>query len=380
MLLARTGYRVLLLDGATFPSDTISSHLVHQTGLARIKRWGLLDELMATGCPPMTRAQFDMPIGHIAGDLIPVDGVEFNCIPRRHILDTLLVRAAIAAGAELREGFKVAGLLTEGDRVVGVRGSARGGPDVQERAAVVVGADGRNSTVARLVGAEKYRDDGTRTVQYYSYWADTDHPEPTLYTRSDWGVAVGPTHDGLTIVSMGARPAFTAEFRDDTEAAFRARIESIPDLAERLAPGHRTEPFRGLVDIPNFRRRSHGPGWVLAGDAGYYKDPVTAQGISDAFRDADELAVAIDNGLSGREDLGAALAGYQQARDQATAAAYDWTLVSTEFVPDDPNTHAFLGQVAGDPELSAMFVNLNAATADFGTMLALAGKRAARVT
>ena len=377
MLLARRGYRVLLADRDSFPSDTISSHQVHQTGLARMKRWGLLDDLLATRCPPMTRGRFDMEVGIIDGDLILSDDVGFSCIPRRHILDTLLARAAAAAGAELREGFAVRGLVTEGERVVGITGAGRGGREISERGTIVVGADGRNSTVAKLVGAARYRDDGSRTVQYYSYWGGTDHPDPTLYTRSDWGVAVGPTHDGLTIVSMGATPGNLAEFRDDTEAAFQKRIESIPHLAEKMATGRREEPFRGLVDIPNFRRQSHGPGWALAGDAGYNKDPVTAQGISDAFRDADELSEAIDHGLSGREDLTAALAGYQRERDEATAAAYDWTLVSTAFVPDQENTHSLLRQVSADPELSRMFVNLNAAVADFGALLTLAGERAA---
>ncbi|MDX6484213.1 MAG: hypothetical protein QOE95_1984 [Gaiellaceae bacterium] len=376
MLLARRGYRVLLADRDSFPSDTISSHQVHQTGLARMKRWGLLDDLLATGCPPVTGGRFDMPVGIIAGDLVASDEVAITCIPRRHILDTLLARAAAAAGAELREGFRVTGLVTEGDAVVGIKGAARGGREVTERAAIVVGADGRNSTIARLVGAPRYRDDGTHTVQYYSYWGGADHPDPTLYTRADWGVAVGPTHDGLTIVSMGATPAFVSEFRHATDAAFQRRIESIPTLAERLAPGKRAEPFRGLVDIPNFRRQSHGPGWALAGDAGYYKDPITAQGISDAFRDADDLSEAIHRGLSGGEDMAAAVAGYQRTRDEATAAAYDWTLLSTMFVPDERNTHAFLRQVSLDPDLSRMFVNLNSATTDFGAMSTLARERA----
>jgi 2-polyprenyl-6-methoxyphenol hydroxylase-like FAD-dependent oxidoreductase len=99
MLLARRGYRVLLVDRATFPSDTISSHQVHQTGLARLKRWGLLDDLVATGCPLFTSGTFNMRAGVITGDLIPADDVVFTCVPRRHILDTILVRAAERAGA-----------------------------------------------------------------------------------------------------------------------------------------------------------------------------------------------------------------------------------------------------------------------------------------
>jgi 2-polyprenyl-6-methoxyphenol hydroxylase-like FAD-dependent oxidoreductase len=376
MLLARRGYRVLLVDRATFPSDTISSHQVHQTGLARLKRWGLLDELVATGCPLFATASFNMRVGVISGSLIPADDVAHICVPRRHILDTILVRAAGKAGAEVREGYGLTGLVFDGDRVVGVRGIGPGGHQVTERAGLVVGADGRNSTVAKLAGAPKYRDDGAKTIQYYSYWSGADHPDPVIYTREDWGVAVGPTHDGLLIMSMGTTRANLSQFRADLDAGYQERINTIPELADRVAGSRREEPFRGLVDVPNFYRQSHGPGWALAGDAGYYRDPVTAQGISDAFRDADSLAEAIDTGLAGRVDLDQALAGYQRDRDIVTEATYGWTLVSTRFAPAQETTRAFLGQVAADPELSRMFVNLNAGQSDLGALMALAAERA----
>jgi 2-polyprenyl-6-methoxyphenol hydroxylase-like FAD-dependent oxidoreductase len=379
MLLARKGYRVLLLDRANFPSDTISSHLVHQTGLARMKRWGLLDDLMATGCPPFTASRWEMEVGTIAGELIPADGVAFNTIPRRHVLDTLLASAAVAAGAQLREGFGLTRLLQDGERVVGVRGVANDGREVSERAALVVGADGRNSTVAKLAGAEKYRDDGSRTISYYTYVSGADHPDGVIYTRRDWGIAVGPTHDGLCILSMSLHKDRLPAFRADIDASFWDLIKTIPDLDDRLAGARREEPYKGLADIPNFYRQSHGPGWALAGDAGYYRDPVTAQGISDAFRDADELAATIDGGLGGSEDLEVALDRYQRERDAVTAPAYDWTLSSTAFAPDNARTRMFLRTVARDPELSRMFVNLNPGMTEFRTVIGLAFERTAAV-
>jgi flavin-dependent dehydrogenase len=376
MLLARRGYRVLLVDRARFPSDTISSHQVHQTGLARLQRWGLLDDLIATGCPLFTSGTFNMRAGIITGDLIPADDIGFTCVPRRHILDTILVRAAERAGAEVREGLGLTGLTFDSDRVVGVSGVGPSGHRVTERATLVVGADGRNSTVAKLVGAPKYRDDGALTIQYYSYWSGAHHPDPVIYTREDWGVAVGPTHDGLLLMAMGTTRANLSRFRADIDAGYQERIKTIPELADRVAGGRREEPFKGLAEVPNFYRQSYGPGWALAGDAGYYKDPVTAQGISDAFRDADSLAEAIDRGFSGRDDLTQALAGYQRDRDRVTEGAYRWTLASTRFAPDKATTQAFLGQVAADPELSEMFVNLNAAKSDLGALMALAAERA----
>lgn len=377
MLLARKGYRVLLVDRATFPSDTISSHLVHQTGLARMKRWGLLDDLMSTGCPAFKVGRWEMEAGTIIGELIPADGVDFNTVPRRHVLDTLLVRAAADAGVEVREGFGMTRLLFDGDRVVGVKGVAADGREVSERAALVIGADGRNSTVAKLAGAEKYRDDGSRTISYYTYVSGHDHPEGILYTRRDWGIAVGPTHDGLLILSMSLAKANLKSFKADIPGQFWDRIRTIPELADRLADSRVEEPYKGLADIPNFYRQSHGPGWALAGDAGYYKDPVTAQGISDAFRDADEVSEAIDRGLSGREDLEAALKARQQARDEFTKPSYDWTLSSTNFAPDTEISRNFLQAVAADQELSKMFVNLNPALTDFRAVLGLALERAA---
>lgn len=147
MLLARRGYRVLLVDRVRFPSDTISTHLMHPPGVDALDRWGLLDRLVATGCPPISRYTFD--VGPV---LTGSPGTAYG--PRRTVLDSLLVQAAAEAGAEVREGFTVEEVVVEGDRVTGIRG--RGGP--LERARVVVGADGRHSRVAAAVQAETYNE------------------------------------------------------------------------------------------------------------------------------------------------------------------------------------------------------------------------------
>src|SRR3954452_17637757 len=156
MLLARKGHRVLLLDKARFPSDTMSTHLVHPPGVAALARWGLLDRLEATGCPPVPTYSYDFGPLTIAGSPQPVDGVAHGYCPRRTVLDQLLVDAAVQAGAELREGFVVDDVLSSGGRVTGVRGHRRGGPQTIERARVVIGADGRHSLVAKTVGPEQY--------------------------------------------------------------------------------------------------------------------------------------------------------------------------------------------------------------------------------
>jgi flavin-dependent dehydrogenase len=169
MLLARQGYRVLLVDRATFPSDTMSTHIVHPPGIAALKRWGLLDRLASTGCPPITSYSFDFGPISVAGSLRPDDGVARAYCPRRTVLDYLLVEAAVAAGAELRERFTVDEVLIEDGRVTGVRGHTAGGATVRERARVVVGADGRHSLVAKAVQAPRYHERPTIAAGYYAY-------------------------------------------------------------------------------------------------------------------------------------------------------------------------------------------------------------------
>src|SRR5947208_4466834 len=141
MLLARSGYRVLLLDKATFPSDTMSTHVTHPPAVAALARWGILERLEATNCPPIARYSFDFGPVSVAGSPQTSDGAVHAYAPRRIVLDALLVETAVAAGAELREAFTVEEILFDGGAVTGIRGHAKGGETVTERARVVVGAD-----------------------------------------------------------------------------------------------------------------------------------------------------------------------------------------------------------------------------------------------
>ncbi len=377
MLLARKGYRVLLVDRDRFPSDTVSSHQLFQTGLARMQKWGLLQRLVITGCPPLEKMLFDMGGTLIEGTPIPVDGVSVLYVPRRTVLDALLVDAAVEAGADLEQRCSVIDVVFDGERAAGVRVRRGGGAESQVTASLVVGADGKNSIVARSVGAEKYRDEGTLTCSYYSYWSvDPTAVTNLILAREDWGIAYGPTHDGLMIANMSAHPSHLADFRADIEGTFFRLLETgAPDLAAALRDGRREERFRGLAEIPNFFRRSHGPGWALAGDAGYYRDPITAQGISDAFRDADLLAAAIDDGFGGTVDLDASLAAYAQRRDQESQAAFEWTLVSAKFISPHPRVTQLMRAIASDPGLSQQFANLNQGLANHGTVISGAIER-----
>src|SRR5579864_4752514 len=173
LLLARKGYKVLLLDRGTFPSDMpFSNHYVHQTGSARMKRWGLLEELAATGCPPITTNHWNYGAFTLTGSPTPAEGgVKEAFAPRRKVLDPILVKAAVAAGAELREGFSAQEVLFENDRVVGIRGRQKNGANVTEKARILVGADGMFSLVAKSVKAEECSSKPALEGSWYAYWS-----------------------------------------------------------------------------------------------------------------------------------------------------------------------------------------------------------------
>jgi 2-polyprenyl-6-methoxyphenol hydroxylase-like FAD-dependent oxidoreductase len=294
MLLARAGLRVLTVDRTRFPSDAVSSHQIQVPGAALLNRWGLLSELVASGTPAATRARFDIDGVRVAGDFPTVDGVGAVYSPRRILLDDVLVRAAREAGAETREGLTVEELLWSSGRVSGIRGRTRDGLPLTERGTLVIGADGKHSTVARQVGALRYRTHQTASFASYGYWAGLPlHGTARMYSRRGLVVAAFPTNDELSVVFL-ARPRddFDA-YRGDVEAGFLAAADQCGDLGERLRAGHRVERIRTTPDLPHALTVQHGLGWALAGDAGAVMNPVTAQGITHALRDADRLTAAV---------------------------------------------------------------------------------------
>jgi flavin-dependent dehydrogenase len=350
MLLARKGYRVLLLDRATFPSDTLSVHYIHQPGVACLARWGLLDSVIASGCPPVREQRLDVGPFALIGTPPPIDGIEAAYAPRRTILDQILVEAAAAAGAEVRERFSVQELLSDGERVTGVRGHDASGASVTEHARIVIGADGLHSLVARAVQASTYNATPALSCAYYSYWSGVPMTGAALYPRPERMIITAPTNDGQTIVISYWPRADFHKVRADIEGHFLAALDIVPDLAERIAIGTRTERFRGTADLPNHFRQPHGPGWALVGDAGYHKDPITAQGISDAFRDAELLAVAVDAGFSGRQPLEEALATYQRQRDARVGPIFETTIQFARLAPPPPEMKQLFGALIGNQQ------------------------------
>jgi flavin-dependent dehydrogenase len=358
MLLARKGHRVLLVDRATFPSDTLSTHYIHQPGVARLKRWGLLDRLIATGCPPSRQLLFDVGPFALSGAPLPSDGVAEGYAPRRTVLDALLVEAAAEASAEVRTGFSVDELVFEDGAVVGIR---RG--DSVERARVVIGADGRNSFVARTVEAPKYDSRPGLACAYYAYWGGVEDGDVELYPRDGRMVMGGArTNDGLQIVIVFWPKHEFHAVRADVEKSFQDALALAPALAERLATGERADRFYGVGDLPFYYRKPYGPGWALVGDAGYHKDPITAQGITDAFRDAELLADALDAGFTGARPLDEALAVYERIRNEETRPLYELTYEFASLAPPSAEQQELFGSLLGDQERTDRFLSTVAGT------------------
>ena len=350
MLLARKGLDVLLVDRAAFPSDTLSTHQIQVPGVARLRRWGLLDQVIASGAPPARAVSFDVGALVLRGHFPSFEGVDAVYSPRRTVLDALLLDAAREAGAEVRERFAVEELVADGDRVTGVRGRDHGGTAVTETARLVIGADGKHSMVAAAVGAPEYRVKPPLTTAWYTYWEGVDCPGGELYTRERRAIGAWPTNDGLVMTYVGWPIGEFKAFRADVERNFLATLDQAGDLGERVRAGARAERFRGSPDLPNFFRRPYGPGWALVGDAGLVMDPITGQGIGHAFRDAELLADAVAAGLGGSRPLEGALAGYQRERDRATGAIYDFTTELASFGPPRVESMALFEALARQPE------------------------------
>ena len=337
LLLARMGHDVAVLERAQFPRDTLSTHSISRSGVVQLARWGLLDQVMASGAPPIRQLTF-----HSAGESVTRHvkhraGVDHLVAPRRRVLDTVVADAARAAGADVRFGNTVTGMRHEGGRVVGVRARDASGNPIELDARFVVGADGLRSGVARAVGAsvDVARPSGGAT--HYAYYAGPTWQGIEFFVDDGTFAGVFPTNDGEACIWVCTLADQAETIRRRTASPAEAFDEMLataaPELVARLRGARRTSPVRGALRLPNQIRQAFGPGWALVGDAGYHRDPITGHGISDAYRDAELLAVALDRALRGEIDDTAALAGYQRQRNEALREIFDITCALGSFPP-----------------------------------------------
>jgi flavin-dependent dehydrogenase len=361
MQLARKGHNVLLVDRDHFPSDTLSTHMVHPPGIASLQKWALLDRLIGTGCPAIKKYKFDFGFFIISGTPSPIDGVAVAYGPRRTILDKLLLDGAAEAGVEIREDFIVEEILFEDDRVTGIRGHGRGGESIVERSRVVIGADGLRSIVAKAVRPQQYNEKPQLQASYYTYWSNLPAAGFEIYIRPNRGWGVVPTHDNLTLVVQGWPYAEFEQNKKDIEGTYVKSFDLAPEFAERLGQAKREAPFRGAA-VPNYFRKPFGPGWALVGDAGYNKDPVTAWGISDAFRDAELCATALDDWLRGTRLFDEAMADYQNTRDEDSKPTFDLTCNFATLEPPPPEMQKLLHATSSSQGAQDQFVSMMAGT------------------
>jgi flavin-dependent dehydrogenase len=336
MLLARRGLRVLLVDRAQRGSDTLSTHALLRGAVLQLDRWGLLDTVRDAGTPPVRNVSFHYGDDVVTVPIKPRDGVDALYAPRRTVLDAILADAAEAAGTDVLFGPRLLDVMrSRTGRVAGVVLQDRQARVVLARAGIVIGADGVHSTMARLVSAETYRTGQHAAATVYGYWSDVDVEPNQYHWHFGPGVAAGviPTNgDAACVFASVPAARFEEETRRDIAAGYlRAIRENSVRLAEAVDRARPVSMLRGYTGEAGRFRQSWGAGWALVGDAGYFKDPITAHGITDALRDAELLANAVTDGSDD------ALAGYQVTRDELSRqvfevsdeiAGFGWTLES----------------------------------------------------
>jgi flavin-dependent dehydrogenase len=321
LLLARAGARVLLVDKGVYGSDTLSTHALMRGAVLQLHRWGLLPAIVAAGTPPVHSTTFSYRDRDITVPIEPRFGVSALYAPRRALLDQTLVNAAAGCGAEVLYGVRVDDLIVDDrGRVRGITAVA-GGTRHRVEADIVIGADGLYSTIAQRVGAANVVEGTHATGNLYSYWEGL--PADGYYWRfvTEGSIGAIPTNDGATCVFASIPSArFRAEINGDAATAYRRLIRGVsPAFDARLGEARRVEPIHGFGGHPGYIKRGTGPGWALVGDAGYFKDPLTAHGITDALRDAEFLARAIVKGTT------AALADYETTRHDLSRRLFDVT-------------------------------------------------------
>ena len=355
MLAARAGLRVLVVDRGRYGADTLSTHALMRGGVLQLQRWGLLPGVVAAGTPPIHKATFHYRDTSLAVDISPSHGVEALYAPRRTLLDPLLVDAAAAAGAEVRFGVAVHDLRRDDDgRVVGIEARDRLGRRVVADARLVVGADGLRSVVAVRAGAPVLLKGEGASAFVYGYWAGVPTDGYEWVFRPGATAGLIPTNDDLVCVF-----ASTAAGRVGRggRAVFEPLLRAAsPTVAGRVLDGHLVGNLRSFVGHPGYLRQPWGPGWALVGDAGYWKDPLSAHGLTDALRDAELLARAVVAFVVDGHEA-EAMQDYQATRDRLSTRLF-------------AVTETIAGQHWADEEIDGLLRELSAAANDEVEVLA----------
>ena len=346
-LVGAAGYRVLLVDRAPFPSPTLSTHFFRGArGVGMLRRLGVLDTVLALGCPPLTREYRYLDGAPAPAIEPPQDPGDLGyCLSvRRAPLDHILAAHAGALPAvDFHPRTRVAALTWADGRVNGARLAAPAGERVV-RARCVVGADGRHSFVARAVAAPVATAEAGHRGMYYAYvrgmpgphGGDPDGPE--FARLGDEQAYLFPSDDGLACLVLSLNLPDYARLRRNPEEHFRARIMARPGWATRFAAATRQGRLLGCGPTPNYVRVPVGPGWALVGDAGMHQDPWSGIGIDKACVHAGLLAEELVRWFAGSVPEGQALASYHQRRDADGLASYRLTVARSRDLRPAPTT------------------------------------------
>ena len=357
MLLARRGHRVLLLERGLLPSERHQGHFIHKHGPKRLAEWGLLEKVVATNCPPIVTHLTDFGDFSLIARDVQIGNVAWGYGPRRRHLDQVLLEAAIEAGADFRQNFLVESLLWDDHKVMGIRGRDRCQvTSGAERAHITIGADGKNSTLARAVGTPSYQEVPTLTCWYFSYWRGVPTEGFELYIRDKRAIFSFSTNDNLFAIFVAWPIDEFRSVKANVETEFMKAVDLVPEFSERVRCGRREERFYGTANLPNFLRRPFGKGWALVGDASCHKDPFMALGICDALRDADFLTAAVHEGLAGQSPMDEALMRYERRRNEATMADYRENMAAARFVDMPAELLQLRAALRGNEEDTRRFI------------------------
>ena len=349
LLLARAGLSVVVVERARAGSDTVSTHAFMRAGVLQLSRWGLLDAVERAGTPPVRRTVFHYRgLTPVTVTIRPRGGVDALYAPRRTVLDGILLDAASEAGAEVVRG-SVTELVRDPDgRVAGVRLVDTGRRERTLRARLTIGADGISSVVARQVGAEVIQQGRHASAVLYRYYDGLPADGYEWFYAPGSGAGLIPTNAGQTCLFVGTTPQGMRELRrHGTEEAFASLLhENGRALTDRTRDARPAGRLHGWAGHPGYLRQAHGPGWALVGDAGYFKDPITTHGMTDALRDAQLLAAAVVEAASGGTHERVAMARYQSIRDQLSQRLFEATEAVAAYDWDTPTIQRLLREVS----------------------------------
>lgn len=363
IFLKRAGLSVCVVDQAGFPSDSLSTHMFQISGMDVMRRLGIFDSVLATNAPPVTTCSMKFEDVDFSGPPRVREGdppVPMLCV-RRISLDVILVEKARAEGVDVRLHTRVTGLVERDGRVTGVRVASREGHASVIGAGLVVGADGRISTIARLVGSRRYHVMPSERLSSWAYFSDVPRePEARLFyhRRGDEFIVAAPTDNGqflaISCPSVERAPAYRA----DGEGAFNRAVATCEPLADLLAGAKRLTKFRGLTRFEGYFREASGPGWVLVGDSGHFKEPTPGQGISDALRQVEKLSAAIVRGIENPVKLDAELRRWWRWRDRDSIQHYWFCFDVGRRGPISPVRLEILRAMAADDEWRKDFLDI----------------------